>query len=659
MADMKPKFDPNLPFEAAPTGATKPKFDPTLAFEVVGEKKPKEEQFNVLNEESDIGALDRAAVKNFGGEIDDQIDFLKKRNPKLDIRQWEGEIVAKKPEEKDWKKLDPSGVTSAKEAFMDVVDVGTDIGSGALSSIAGAAGAVPGALFGAGAGGIATGAASAGAASAGLETVRQAIGKALGTRKEFSGGDIAISGALGGATTGLLGAGASKELIAKAASKPKVVEKMLGKVMETVPADLAQSTKVQITKEMIEKGQEGILKGAFKNFASKWSGIPKDELVRATSEVPQTLIDDFAKSKMIKPDKKYTNLEMADVIERDGVERLSEKAQKEVFDNLKAARLETSNQMKDTFKNADENVALQYFGQPLIDLKNKLIDAAQKNQTDVYEPDIERISGFLKYLGPEDKLTVVKPSDIFDIKNRIGDLVDYSKSPAAALKQGPISSTEEAALKAVERQMASYLDDVLKKSGNEGLRQQYGKHMEYAEYLYPLFKDKDTAFKTINNPETLRRPNLKNVIKNFDKQYESNLGSLTDIASTWRYFGRPAAEPVGGGGSVKVLRGGGVGGSLGYIGGLLTGIPGAASTGFALGGGLGALASTPAAMKGVLQAETAAGRALGGAANQFRAQQLQDYVQSLGQKLPMPEYTQSALNRQAAAQSAWNLMGGQ
>lgn len=656
---MKPKFDPNLPFEVAGQSTQKPKFDPTLAFEVAGEKKPKEEQFNVLNEESDIGAIDRAAVKNFGGNIDDQIDFLKKRNPKLEIRQWEGEIIAKKPEEKDWKKLDPSGVTSPKEALMDVIDVGTDIGSGALSSIAGAAGAVPGALFGAGAGGIATGAATAGAASAGLETVRQAIGKALGTRKEFGGGEIALSGVLGGATTGLLGAGASKELIAKAASKPKVVEKMLGKVMETVPKDLAQSTKVEITKELIEKGQEGILKGAFKNFASKWSGIPQDELVKATDEVPKKLIDDFSKLELVKPNKTYTNLEMADVVEKNGIEKISEKAQSEVFDNLRKARLQTSNQMKDVFKKSDENVALQYFGQPLIDLKNSLIEQGKKTNTDAYAQDIQRIDEFLKYLGPQDQLTVVKPNDVFDIKNRISDLVDWSKSPAAALRQGPVSSVEENALKAVEREMATYLDDVLKRSGNKGLRQQYAKHMEYADYLYPLFKDKDTAFKTINNPETARRPNLKNIIKNFDKDYNANIESLTDIASTWRYFGRPAAEPVSGGGGVKVLRGGGVGASLGYVGGLLTGIPGAASTGAFLGGGVGALSSTPAAMKGVLQAETAAGRALGGAANQFRAQQLQEAIQRFGQQLPASEYTQSALNKQAAAQSAWNLMRGQ
>lgn len=622
-------------------------------------QKPQESIPEISNEESEIGSLDRIAVKNFGGTADDQVDFLKKRNPNLEIKQWQGEIIAKKPEEKVWKKLDPSGVTSAKEAFLDVLDVGTDIGSGALSSIAGAAGAVPGALFGAGAGGIATGAATAGAASAGLETIRQAIGKALGTRKEFEGKDIALSGVLGGATTGLLGGGASKALIAKAASKPKVIEKTLSKIMETIPADLAQSTKVQLTKELLDEGQQGLLKGAFKNFASKWSGIPKDELVRATNVVPKNLIDDFADLQMVKPNKSYTNLELADVIERDGIEKLSEKAQQEVFDSLKTARAETSSKLREAFKSSEDSVPLQSFGQSLIDLRNNLIDMGKKSGTDVYEPDIQRITGYLKYLGPEDQITPVKPSDVFDIKNRISDLIDWSKSPAASMKQGPVSTVEENALKSVSESMSNYLDSVLENSGNKGLRQQYGKHMEYAEYLYPLFKDKDTAFKTINNPETLRRPNLKNVIKNFDDQYKSNLGSLTDIASTWRYFGRPAKEPIGGGGSVKVLRGGGVGASAGYLAGIMSGIPGGGAAGAAIGGGLGALSSSPAAMKGLLQAETAAGRALSGAANQFRAQQLQDLIQRAGEKLPAAPYTQSAINKQAAAQSAWQLMGGQ
>jgi hypothetical protein len=660
MATAKPKFDPNLPFEAADQQSAKPKFDPSLPYEALSEQKPQESVPEVLNEGSDIGALDRAAVKNFGGSTEDQVDFLKKRNPNLEVKQWEGEIIAKKPEEKSWKKLDPGGMANLdpREIFKDALDLGTDLGSASLSSIAGAAGAVPGALGGFGVGGIATGAAAAGAASAGLETVKQAIGKALGTRKEFSGGEIATSGLLGGATTGLLGGGASKALIAKAASKPKVVEKVLGKIMETVPKDLEQSTKIQLTKEFIEKGQEGVLKGAFKNFASKWSGIPKDELVKATDQVPQRLINDFSKLEMVKPNKSYTNLEMADVIERDGIEKISEKAQQEIFDSLKKARTDTSNQIKSAFKDSNENAGLQYFGQPLIDLRSNLIEMGKKTGTDVYEPDVQRINQFLQYLGPEDQLTVVKPNDVFDIKNRISDLIDWSKSPAASLKQGPVSSVEENALKEVERGMAKYLDDVLQKSGNEGLRQQYGKHMEYADYLYPLFKDKDTAFKTINNPETARRPNLKNVIKNFDKDYNANIESLTDIASTWRYFGRPAKEPVGGGGSVKVLRGGGVGASAGYLAGLMSGIPGGGAAGAAIGGGLGALSSSPAAMKGLLQAETSAGRAIGGAANQAGAQKLQDLVQRVGQQLPMPEYTQSALNKQAAAQSAWNMMKG-
>jgi hypothetical protein len=90
----------------------------------------------------------------------------------------------------------------------------------------------------------------------------------------------------------------------------------------------------------------------------------------------------------------------------------------------------------------------------------------------------------------------------------------------------------------------------------------------------------------------------------------------------------------------------------------MSGIPGGGAAGAAIGGGLGALSSSPAAMKGLLQAETSAGRAIGGAANQAGAQKLQDLVQRVGQQLPMPEYTQSALNKQAAAQSAWNMMKG-
>lgn len=659
MATAKPKFDPNLPFETAQ--ASKPKFDPSQPFTATEEPKKDNGAIQVSNEESEIGALDRLAIKNFGGSTIEQVDFLKKRNPGLEIKEYQGEIIAKKPQDPVWKKLDPSGVTSAKEAFLDLGDVGYDLLSGAGSAAAGAAGAVPGAVLGFGAGGLATGAAASGAASAGLETVKQAIGKALGTRKQFEGKDIAISGALGGITTGLLGAGASKKLIEQAASKPKVVENTLKKIMETVPADLADETKKQMTKELIEEGQRGVLGGFAKNVLSKWSGIPKEELVKATNLVPAKTIQNLADSGLnLNTAKKYTNLELADVLEREGMQELGDVAIQNVIPVINRAKQETSQSLKTAFSASDEIANLQDFSAPIRELRDAIQNRAAETGTDVYESQIKELDKYLGYFGQQDQLTPVKPDFIFDLKNQIADLVDYSKSPAAALKEGPVTKQLQGALKKTERNMAGYLDDVLKNQGNEGLRQQYKEHLDFSRYLFPKFKDEDTAIKTVANLDTLRSPTLRRVIDKFENKYkEADIVPLSDLSSTWRYFGRPAKEPIGGGGSVKVLRGGGVGASLGYLGGLLSGIPGGGAAGAAIGGGLGSLASSPAAIKGVLQAETAAARGLGAVGNQLRAGQISDFISQQTQRLPASQYTQSALNKQAAGQSIWNLMRGE
>ena len=630
------------------------------AQESIGKPKKDTGAIQVSNEESEIGALDRLAVKNFGGTTTEQVDFLKKRNPGLEIKEYQGEIIAKKPQDPVWKKLDPSGVTSAKEAFLDLGDIGYDVLSGAGSAVAGAAGAVPGALFGFGAGGLATGAAASGAASAGLETVKQAIGKALGTRKQFEGKDIAISGALGGITTGLLGAGASKKLIEQAASKPKVVENTLKKIMETVPADLADETKKQMTKELIEEGQKGVLGGFAKNVLSKWSGIPKEELVKATNLVPAKTIQNLADSGLnLNTAKKYTNLELADVLEREGMQELGDVAIQNVIPVINRAKQETSTALKNAFSASDQVETLQKFSEPLRALRDKIQTRAAETGTDVYESQIKELDKYLGYFGQEGQATPVKPDFIFDLKNQIADLVDYSKSPAAALKEGPVTKQLQGALKDTERQMATYLDDVLKDS-DKGLRQQYKEHLDYSRYLFPKFKDEDTAIKTVSNLDSLRSPTLRRVIDKFENKYkEADIIPLSDLSSTWRYFGRPAKEPIGGGGSVKVLRGGGVGASLGYLGGLLSGIPGGGAAGAAIGGGLGSLASSPAAIKGVLQAETAAARGLGAVGNQLRAGQISDFISQQTQRLPASQYTQSALNKQAAGQSIWNLMRGE
>lgn len=614
------------------------------------------EKIEVSNEESDIGSLDRVLVKNFGGNIEDQVDYLKKNNPKLEVKNWQGEIIAKKPEETVWKKLDPSGVTSAKEALLDLADVGYDIASGAGSSIAGAAGAVPGALFGFGAGGLATGAAAAGAASGGLELIRQAIGKGLKTRKDISGKEIGVSTLLGGATTGILGAGASKALIAKAASKPEVVTKTLSKIMETVPKDLAEQTKVQLTKDLIEEGQKGILSGAFKNITSKWSGIPKSVLETATKEVPQQTIESLAEAGInLNKAKKYTNLEFADVLEKEGMSDLGKFSAESIMNAIQKAKEETGSKIQNALESTGKTENLGELVKPLQDLSDFFTKEYEKTGSKLNLERAEQVKKYIDQIGTEDRQ--VSLGSLFNIKNELADIIDYSKSPLAVMKEGAPSGRIRNALIDVEREMNNRIKNALPQFAEA--QKEYAQHMDVMRYLAPKFKDADTAIKTLDNVEGLRNPTLKRVLQDFSKKYDVDIMSLADAAETWKYFGRPAREPIVGGGSAKVLRGGGIGASLGYLSGLATGIPGGGAAGAAIGGGLGTLSSSPAAIKQLLKAETAVGRGASGIANQLRSKEIEDIIRRVNEGLPAKEYTQSGLNKQAVGQSVWRMMGGQ
>lgn len=145
----------------------------------------------------EISTLDRLAVKNFGIDNAQSVEYLKKQYPQLDIKEEGGEIIAKKQGEKTYKKLDPSGFLAGEgilgkisELAKDIGDIGYDVASGVGTGAAATAAGLPSGGVGAVPAGIAAGVAG--------ESLRQQIGKALGLGKEGSTSDVILSGAIGG-----------------------------------------------------------------------------------------------------------------------------------------------------------------------------------------------------------------------------------------------------------------------------------------------------------------------------------------------------------------------------------------------------------------------------------------------------------------------------
>ena len=150
---------------------------------------------DIANERNkDISGWDRFKLKNLGGSLEDQKAYLQQKYPNLDVQIDNNEIIAKRPDEQTYTKLDPSSFELA-----DISDIAYDIGSGLTSGAA----TTLGLGFGGPVGAVGAGAAS----SAGMEYLRQKLGQAAGVHGKTSAGDIALSGALGGAAPVLFGAG--------------------------------------------------------------------------------------------------------------------------------------------------------------------------------------------------------------------------------------------------------------------------------------------------------------------------------------------------------------------------------------------------------------------------------------------------------------------
>lgn len=169
----------------------------------------------VVNEmHPDIDFTTRAVYKNFGADPEASFNYLQKKQPNL---QWkkdkDGEVLAKRPDETEWRRLDPKGFD-----MQDVTDIGYDV----PAAFAQGAATVASGLAGAPAGGIgAIPAAMAGsvASGAGLEGIRQGIGSMMGIENNLSGQDLAMAGVAGAVSPLMFGTGASGAAALKAAGK--------------------------------------------------------------------------------------------------------------------------------------------------------------------------------------------------------------------------------------------------------------------------------------------------------------------------------------------------------------------------------------------------------------------------------------------------------
>ena len=169
----------------------------------------------IVNEmHPDIDFATRAIYKNFGADPESSFRFLQKKLPNLQLKKdKEGEVLVKRPDELEWRRLDPKGFD-----LQDISDIGYDVpaavAQGAVTAASGLAGA-----FAGGIGAIPAAMAGSALSGAGLEVLRQAFGRGAGIEDNFSGQDVGIALGAGAVSPLLFGTGAGAKEALKASLK--------------------------------------------------------------------------------------------------------------------------------------------------------------------------------------------------------------------------------------------------------------------------------------------------------------------------------------------------------------------------------------------------------------------------------------------------------
>lgn len=170
----------------------------------------------IVNEmHPDIDFATRAIYKNFGADPESSFRFLQKKLPNLQLKKdKEGEVLAKRPEETEWRRLDPKGFD-----LQDISDIGYDVPAAVAQGAATAAAGLAGGAAGGGVGAIPAAMAASAGSGAALEGARQGIGSLFGIEDNASKEQALIAAAAGAVSPLMFGTGAGAKEALKYAGK--------------------------------------------------------------------------------------------------------------------------------------------------------------------------------------------------------------------------------------------------------------------------------------------------------------------------------------------------------------------------------------------------------------------------------------------------------
>jgi len=524
----------------------------------------------------DIGFGSRFVYKNFGADKEKSFQYLQKKYPGLTFRKEEsGGVLAKRPDEKEWRRLDPTGFD-----MQDITDLVWDVPAGALEGTAAVAGGLA-----AGTGGLVTGPGAipiglAGGAAAGagtgvaLEAARNQIGQWLGINQDQSKDDLMWAGGFGAISPLLLGTGAGGKAILKQAIK---------QVGKDAPKEVLEAAVKKIAKT--QQGLLGQAKGKIAPWmGEKMSGIESRYLKRAYQDLDN----------MADPAKDFDAVDALEGVRSKILESGSQKMQ------------DTGSQIGAILEANQKQVDLTPVHGEFSVLIKKYEQKAKAFGTDAAKEDLDFVKKAYKRYMPK-KGKKLGGEDAVILKRDLNDLTGIKRQNKSGFDTQQFKKSEvEKDLERIAKKATSKLDETITAGIDDGgalkqLNRQYSDQIKNQQKLQKLFKDGETTQRTLK--KSLGGKDAKFINKTLE-QSGVDVENMAEGMAAADIFAKPDNKILSMGSSPTgrslALQGAGVLGG-GYVGGEMGGGQGAA-----LGTGLGmfgALLGSPKALKAMMRAQ--------------------------------------------------------
>lgn len=486
----------------------------------------------------DISAADRAIVKNLSQSPEKSAAYLKRNNPQLDTRVWDGRVLVKSKGQKQWKTLDPDTGFFSSDFLYDVGDVAYDVASGVGEGAA----LVGAGLTTGGLGGVAAGA----AAGAGSEALRQKLGQFAGIDQDVDMGDVATVGALSGAIPlagkGLKAGYGAAKTTAKGATKylAGVSEDMLQRMGKEGAEDALQKVEQEGVGNLMEdwaqsiKGRANSIIDTYENSVSKLKkryNIDDDQQLKTVLEEELRAVSTRAQDKALDGKSIKALNKQSDELSS-AIKNIDETA--EVRKAMAQGAITEEDIMRKAFPevaSADEIVVNlpETMGKELDDrlsaIKRKYEELNLKGQElpldkvkEIYEDEIEEIRKFGSPTGEEDELIELLDNDYTKrfataegeqlenipyerasrIKKRLSDIAYAGKRATGSIKEMEKVPYLTNFYKKLERTLN---DEMLDASGGAKgvLDPQYAKMDETLKLANRLFGDEKKARKLVTD----------------------------------------------------------------------------------------------------------------------------------------------------------------